>query len=372
MEKFAKYWRETLCAVLFLATEQFYRNPLYSYSLDLITSWQQSAPVPITENFMKFVSIFGEKTVLTLLMLGIFSFSPRRFFLRMLLIYAVSQCMYSLMKEIYHNPRLYFSSDSVAAISCGKGYGNPSGHAVTTVAVYGSLWVMVYEGDWKDFFPQKWIRLFVKWTTLALALVIMVLTFFARVYLGVHSVNHVLFGALLGAWVVFCFGVALRPRVETYIDFVTREKQQFGLTRCGISILLLAFAVQALNLVMYLKFRHDSEFAQSDWLRRINQKYHGLLDKHDMISDSFTSVLHTVEYPLLYLSQLFSSRVFPSVFGDWYSHIGGPHRGHRRIAFALLHPVQFCDLRSVCVHRCCATWCADNLGGTSAGRPGLA
>ncbi len=325
MESARKYYREALAVILFpviMVAESFYRQPLYSYSLDFIADWQRTVTLPNIVDFFRFVSFFGTETGLALLFGLVFCLTPRRFFLKISLVFFVSQCTYTFFKQFYHNPRPYFSSPKVRAVTCSSGYGNPSGHTVTACAVFGSLWIFIYWERRKYLIPQRWLRIVIRLLTLLLVLSLMVLTFFARMYLGVHSINHVLFGSCLGIWIAFCFTVVLGPYVDSHLDFVTKEGRQFAFTAGGIVVPAVTIVLQALNLFMYFTFKDRREFMDPDWLVQINAKCSGMLDYTSLMAEAFMGITQTTLYPLIYLSQLISSRLYPTLYKNWVTNIG--------------------------------------------------
>lgn len=336
-----KHWKETLSVLLLLLvflSEAIYRVPLYSYSLNFIASWQQHFPSPLTGELCKRFSFFGTETALALLLILVYITAPRRLFLKLTMVYYVNQCMNAFSKLFYHDPRPYFSSDSVRAINCTRGYGNPSGHAIAAVSVYGSLWIMTYLEEWKGFsgFHSPRVRAGVKWVSLSAVVVVMGLTFFARMFLGVHSANHVLFGACIGAWIVFAFAVALQQYVDAHLGSSTRDHNQF-LISLGGSVVLLAFLlVQIANFAAYFWLRNEPNLLEPEWVARINAKCPGSLTNWDPVSDVFRMILHTTLYPLIYLSQLLSSRWFPRAFEDWTARIGAAKMALRFLVVAAL------------------------------------
>lgn len=322
----SKYWKEALSLLLIpliLGAETAYRHPLYSFSLEFIAEWQKSISSHRMVNFFRFVSFFGTETGLALLYGLVFCLCARNSFLKISLVFFVSQALYSFFKQFYHNPRPYFSSDAVRAVSCSKGYGNPSGHTVTAVAVYGSLWVLIYWERSKYLIPRRGIRIIIKILTCALVLALMGLTFFARMYLGSHSLNHVVFGSCLGMWVVFTFTIALRRYVDSHIEYVIKERNQFKFTAGAAIIIAVTVVLHSLNVALYFSVKDSKEFIDPDWLPRINAKCPNMLkDGATLMEESFKGIAHTTLYPLIYLSQLISSRMHPTVYENWHLSIG--------------------------------------------------
>lgn len=76
--------------------------------------------------------------------------------------------------------------------TCYTEYGNPSGHSALVIVLL-------------DFFVRfgcKWRESVKKYQTLwyTLVIIMQITVMFSRMYLGMHSLNQVLFGLMLGAY----------------------------------------------------------------------------------------------------------------------------------------------------------------------------
>ena len=110
--------------------------------------------------------------------------------LAFILITSLGVSLPNLLKLAYSDPRPYWVYEEVEALSCGKGWGNPSGHALFTGAVWLSLTVVLLRCK----------RLYWAGAVLLWLLVIGV----DRVYLGVHFYSQVLLGWSYALGVVGC------------------------------------------------------------------------------------------------------------------------------------------------------------------------
>lgn len=87
----------------------------------------------------------------------------------------------SVLKILFHLPRPYWYSEDVKAYSTDPQFGLPSGHAQTSVVVWGTIALKL----------QRW------WVWL-LGILTMFFIGISRIYLGVHFPSDVLFGWLIG------------------------------------------------------------------------------------------------------------------------------------------------------------------------------
>lgn len=88
----------------------------------------------------------------------------------------------SVLKILFHSPRPYWYSADVKALSTESSFGMPSGHAQTSVVVWGTI---------AHFIHRQWVWI--------IAILLMFFIGFSRVYLGVHFAQDVIVGWIVGA-----------------------------------------------------------------------------------------------------------------------------------------------------------------------------
>lgn len=133
---------------------------------------------------------------LTFLALGFWLWDRERF-LRLAILLAVSAVIFAWLKDYWQDPRpdLSFSLDP----RVGHSFGRPSGHAMTSVVLWGWLAYEVRR-------PWMW----------AIALVMILGVCFSRLYLGVHDVDDVLVGSALGVLTLFIFRWTLGSPMQRF------------------------------------------------------------------------------------------------------------------------------------------------------------
>eukprot|EP00826_Nyctotherus_ovalis_P059087 TRINITY_DN8188_c0_g1_i1.p1 TRINITY_DN8188_c0_g1~~TRINITY_DN8188_c0_g1_i1.p1 ORF type:complete len:406 (+),score=96.70 TRINITY_DN8188_c0_g1_i1:88-1305(+) len=322
----SSYWRELLSVILLIAivaTEPLYRNAAYDYSLTFIPSWQQKGN-EARKLFFEFISAFGTPGVIAGCFLMIYSFGTRRLVIKAILVIYITQNLVTLFKVFYHNPRPYLSSDEVEAMHCSGGYGNPSGHCLFATAFFGSMWTLLFPNNTekiKPVFGEKWVGEVVKWICFVGVMSLVVLTFFARMYLGSHGLNQTIYGILLGLWVVYTFGVIVPRYVDYHYDHFISKGHLINPINVAFVIIIVVFTIlQVLNLVLYFSLKDHKNFMKDEWLARLHHKCPDF--DTTPFEDSFKGGLHTSLYVFLYFSQIFSARMFPKAFNYWYSDIG--------------------------------------------------
>lgn len=108
--------------------------------------------------------------------------------LRLGMVLLLSNVLNTFFKFLFHNARPYWFSDTVKAYSLESSFGIPSGHAQIAASVWGWLAVEV---------KKRWFTI--------MALVLIFLIGFSRLYLGVHFLSDVLLGWLIGGLLVWGF-----------------------------------------------------------------------------------------------------------------------------------------------------------------------
>ena len=106
----------------------------------------------------------------------------------------------SMMKSYFERPR----PDGLVHLVNVDGYSYPSGHSLTSAAVYFTFAVLICNSF------QQWSR---RWIIIGLFLIIIFLVGLSRVYLGVHYISDVLAGIFVGVgW------AALLGAIRSYLE----------------------------------------------------------------------------------------------------------------------------------------------------------
>ena len=108
-----------------------------------------------------------------------------------------SSYLTGVLKMIYTGWRPYWVDPSINPEYCEGGWGNPSGHALCTTAVYLTLWRLFFQDKkHKNKHTQKRIWLF--FTILFVSMICL-----SRLILGVHTLNQVISGASIGLGIYY-------------------------------------------------------------------------------------------------------------------------------------------------------------------------
>ena len=178
--------------LLILILEFIYRKRLFDYSIKLIKKWQKQN----YKNFFIFITELGGAYIIGLIIISsyyIFSLKESFAFFS-----GAIKCIYlvNLLKIIYGNKRPFWDNYQLVIYQCDGGYGNPSGHSLMSSYIYISFYYILSK---KKLFSKN---LILKFIFLLCDLILIVLIMLSRIYLGMHTINQIIYGFSLG---FFCF-----------------------------------------------------------------------------------------------------------------------------------------------------------------------
>lgn len=191
----SKYMKWAIFAVLLIAifvSEVFWRNSLFDSNNNVIPDFQKRSSASTIE-FFKVMTVFGQEQLMIPLTFLILLFFPLQSSFSLLNCVLYSTLWTNLLKGVYGQERPFWVNPNITNYSCEGGFGNPSGHSFSSAAFYMSLCFILTE---KTNLKQKSIIYKILLYVFFCLLIVTILI--SRTLLGVHSINQVLFGGLLG------------------------------------------------------------------------------------------------------------------------------------------------------------------------------
>ncbi len=170
---------------------------IWQWGLDLIRTIQL-VHGPALDAIFKAITFMGEEEFFLVLLPLIFWCVDFAVGARLVFAYLLSPYVNTILKDLFAHPRP-FELDPTVQLHDAEGYGLPSGHSQSAVVVWGTI---------AAGFRKTWL-----WVV---AILLMVLIGFSRVYLGVHFPTDVLGGWAVGALLLAAY-LALEPRIETWL-----------------------------------------------------------------------------------------------------------------------------------------------------------
>jgi len=276
---FIKIYITIIFFALIICIEQVYREDLFDESIDVQEDIREDHEKGSAfYNFWKFMSYFGVAKVTFPIFAIIFLFFPlsSSFLTLQVLIYAIY--ITNLLKIIYRNERPYWESTKLDVV-CNSGYGNPSGHSVTSTAYYLTLPHIVTNFEFfKKDIKGKILRIVIFILFIALGSLVII----SRVILAAHAINQVIYGFTLGIGIYFITIFILSYHTYKPDIFI------YHITNCIVVLVYMIFHISILILliIIYLtfddnqiiKYKIESDIFNGERCK-IKKKY--LMLKHD-------------------------------------------------------------------------------------------
>lgn len=193
-------------------------DAIWQWGLELIRAVQQIQG-PLFDGLFKGITFLGEEDFFLILLPLVFWCVDFAVGARLAFAFFLSAYLNSGLKDLFAHPRPFELDPTVKRHEVG-GYGLPSGHSQSAVVVWGML---------ASAFRKKWLWI--------VAIALMVLIGFSRIYLGVHFPTDVLGGWAIGVVILLC-AVALGPRIEAWLK------------RAGLAVQLILAVVAPLALLL--------------------------------------------------------------------------------------------------------------------------
>lgn len=231
-----------------IGVQATYHNPLFNHTFDVEEDWQKDASSSLIK-FFKGMSALGAEFIFLPLLIIVFFFFPLNKSYTFFSVLVMSTYLDNLLKIIYSNPRPFWIK-TVLFQSCETGYGNPSGHAFSSTAVYLSLWHCVTDFDT---FKKTTKGIAARIGLLIFFLLLIITIIISRMFLGVHSIDQVIYGASLGLGTYLCYFIV-------FDVFQTKDFSEYICNKISIIIHAIVFGLFFIaGLVCYLSIDKDIE-----------------------------------------------------------------------------------------------------------------
>jgi membrane-associated phospholipid phosphatase len=239
-----------------ITTEVFYRDLVYNASLEIQVELSKSE-ITTFSNIVSIITKAGQKEVLIpiYILLLIFTSLPKS----MSLLVNILICYYfqNVMKAIYSNKRPYWEENyNFENFTCNSGYGNPSGHALTSTSIYLGLSTLLAEIEYVR------VRPIMKLVISIISFIMITFILFTRFYLLVHSINQIVYGSLLGIGIYYIVYHYLEIHRITNEDLINKFSKVSIKTILEICLILL---LEVINFVLYFALDRDNNI-----IKRLN------------------------------------------------------------------------------------------------------
>ncbi len=192
---------------------------IWQWGLDFIYTIQL-AQGPLLDAIFKAITFMGDEEFFLILLPLLFWCVDFAVGVRVAFAFLLSTYANNVLKGLFAHPRPFELDPTVQLYDAG-GYGMPSGHSQSAVVVWGTI---------AAGFHKTWL-----WVV---AILLMVLIGFSRIYLGVHFPTDVLCGWVVGAVFLAAY-LALDPRIETWLKQASLAVQLALAVAVPLALLLL-------------------------------------------------------------------------------------------------------------------------------------
>lgn len=173
-------------------------DPIFQWGLNFIIMIQK-IDTPLLDSFFRAITLLGDELFYLLLFPFLLWCVDFYLGIRVGIIFLLSVYVNTGVKEIFQQPRPFDILPEIQKVHA-SGYGFPSGHAQSSLVVWGSI------AYWKK---QTWIR--------NLSVLLILLIGFSRIYLGVHFPTDILGGWLFGGLIL---GLSYFIFLKIKLDFI--------------------------------------------------------------------------------------------------------------------------------------------------------
>jgi len=173
-------------------------DTIFQWGSNFITMIQQ-IDTPLLDSFFRAITSLGDESFYLLLFPFLLWCVDFYLGIRVGIIFLLSVYVNTGLKGIFQQPRPFDILPEIQKVHA-SGYGFPSGHAQSSLVVWGSI------AYWKK---QTWIR--------NLSVLLILLIGFSRIYLGVHFPTDILGGWLIGGLIL---GLSYFIFLKINLDFI--------------------------------------------------------------------------------------------------------------------------------------------------------
>jgi membrane-associated phospholipid phosphatase len=232
---------------------------LFSAKLQLmsipIIHFLQTNPTLII--IMKVISSFGSKKVKSLMLSFIFGLCNTYHAFIYAVVCYVSILFCSWLKIILQEPRPFWLDSNIKAYDCESGYGYPSNHVLTSIPSFLMFFEILYYHFEID---RKSKANFYYYTVVTLGLLFCVAVGFSRMVLGVHSLDQVFFGLLMGFATYYFFLHIIDFDMRNYHPFLQSFSNPFH--RAKLILILTSIYLVFLVNVMFTDINYDYKWSE--------------------------------------------------------------------------------------------------------------
>ena len=128
-------------------------------------------------------------------------------------------------KIVYAEPRPYMIDPTIEAMRCSKQLGNPSGHSSGALVTAISIFLDIFHGAQVGKInpsKHKFYRSCTYYSCLIFAIFYGLSMPYTRYFTGVHTLNQIIYGGLLGTWTALTMHFVFRDHIIKHIQTIIK------------------------------------------------------------------------------------------------------------------------------------------------------
>ena len=176
--------------IVIMGVEPLYRDPLYKKSEEVILRLQNGMST-FTKDFYLFLSFIGAGPLYFLAFLVIFNWGGRGRAFYYISFLATCLWVMNTTKMAYSVPRPYMTNVNIIPYDCSHEWGNPSGHSLFSAGFF-LFWCL--DMFWTEEGRLHYTSNVLIYSTLVISLLMPLFIGLARIYVGVHTIDQVIYG----------------------------------------------------------------------------------------------------------------------------------------------------------------------------------
>ena len=232
--------------------ETLIRENLFLKSIPLQERIQKDGKYIKILDISKTISLFGVDILPSVIYVLVFLFMPLNYSFLILQVLVYSSYIANTMKMIYQSDRPNWKSE-LLIYSCNYGYGNPSGHSLTSISLYLSLSHIL-----TNYFKiSHMFNILIFMFFIIFSILIMV----SRFLLAAHSMNQILYGFFLGLGLYYIMIYIIGYHKYQSINFLQHMKNKK--VNLFYNVFHSALLVAAILVYIFIKEKDHSDLENS-------------------------------------------------------------------------------------------------------------
>jgi membrane-associated phospholipid phosphatase len=218
---------------IYIIQDFFTHESLYDISANWTVRIQNSGSSGL-KFFMQFASNGSLAIMGACISYLLFAYPDRARIFSLIWYFATCTWLMSYLKLLYSDPRPYMSYVKIEGMECAPEYGNPSGHSFLNCFFYLVFPWVIYprifhfverrESETGSGYEThfNWGRIAVVFSMIGWILLIG----YSRIYLGVHSINQVLLGFVIGTLTASIFILEVSEKSDKFFTKITNASKE--------------------------------------------------------------------------------------------------------------------------------------------------